>query len=52
MVKMGYVYTRVHTYTKVARGQDRVEVMSMVDLVLVKDILHYVQYVRSVKGMA
>ena len=42
-----------HKYTRVARGQDGVEVKSMLDLVLVKkDILLYVQDVREVKGMA
>ena len=31
-------------YTRVARGQDRMEVKSTIDLVLVrKDLLHYVQ---------
>ena len=33
-------------------GQDRVKVKSMIDLVLVKrDMLHYVQDVRAVRGM-
>ena len=37
---------------KVARGQDRVEVMSLIDVVLVKkDLLHYVQNMRVVRGM-
>ena len=36
-------------FTRVARGQDRVKVKSMIDLVLVKwDML---QYVRGLKGM-
>ena len=35
-----------------ARGQDGVKVMSIIDLVLVKkDMLHYVQDVKAVKGM-
>ena len=34
-----------------ARGQDGVEVKSMIDLVLVKDMLYYVQEVISVRGM-
>ena len=39
-------------YARVARGQDRVKVMSMIDMVLVKkDMLHYVQDVRAVRGM-
>ena len=34
------------------RGQDGVEVMSMIDLVQVKkDMLHYVQEVRVVRGI-
>ena len=37
-------------YTRVARGQNRVEVKSMIDLVLVKkDILHFIQEVRLVE---
>ena len=36
-----------------ARGQEGVEVKSMIDLVLVKkDILHYLQGVRPFRGMA
>ena len=39
-------------YTRVAKGQDRVKVKSMIDLVLVKrDMLPYVQDVRAVRGM-
>ena len=35
-----------------ARDQDGVEVESMIDLVLVKkDMLHYVQDMRAVRGM-
>ena len=35
-----------------ARGQDGVEVMSMIDLVLMnKDMVCYVQDVRAVRGM-
>ena len=42
----------VHKYTRVARGQDRVEVKSMIDLVQgKKDMLHFVQDVRAVRGM-
>ena len=40
---MGRVY-------RVARGQD-VEVKSMIDLVLKKVMLHYVQDVRALRGM-
>ena len=33
-----------HKYTRVARGQDGVEAMSMIDVVLVeKDMMRYVQ---------
>ena len=48
-----YVKLRsLHKYTRLARGQDGVEVKSMVDLVLVKrDILRNVQDVRAVRGM-
>ena len=39
-------------YTKTARVQDRVEVKSMIELVLVKkDLLSYVQDVRAVRGI-
>ena len=42
----------LHKCTWAAKGQDRVEVMSMIDLVLVKkDMLFYVQDVRAVRGM-
>ena len=42
----------LHKCTKLARGQDGVEVKSVIDLVLVKeDILCYVQDVRAVRGM-
>ena len=42
----------MHKYTRVARVQEGVEVKSMIDLVLVKkDMLHYVQDVRAVRGM-
>ena len=38
-----------HKCTRVARSQERVEVVSMIDLVLVKkDTLYYVQDVRTV----
>ena len=36
----------------VARDQDGVEVKNMIDMVLVKkDILRYVQHLRTVRGM-
>ena len=41
----------LHKYTKVARGQDGVEVKSMIGLVLVKDMLRYVQVVRAMREM-
>ena len=41
-----------HKYTKVASGQDGVEVKSMIDLVLVmKDMLRFVHDVSTVRGM-
>ena len=47
-----FKHRNLHTYTRVARGQDRVELKSMIDLVLVKrDRLHYVQDVKAVRGM-
>ena len=59
MLKEGYVwliYTlntkSLHKYTRKARDQDGVEVMSMRDLVQVKkDKLQYVLDMRTVKGM-
>ena len=41
----------LHKYTRVASGQDEVEVKSMIDLVPVKDMMLYVQDVRAVRGM-
>ena len=42
----------LYKYTRVARGQDGVEVKSTIDLVLVKkDMLPFVQDIRAVKGM-
>ena len=47
-----FKYRSLCRYTRVARGQDRVERKSMIDLVLVKrDILRYVQDVRVVRVM-
>ena len=47
-----FKHMNLHKYTSVARGQDAVEVWSMIDLVLVKrDRLGYVQGVRAVRGM-
>ena len=47
-----FKYKSVHKYTRVARGQESVEIKSMIDLVLVKrDMLRYVQDVRTVRGM-
>ena len=46
------VYKSLHKYTRVARGQDRVEVKTMIDLVLVKKaMLCYVQDVMTVRGI-
>ena len=40
------------SYTRGTRGQDRVQVKLMINLVLVKkDMLQYVQDVRAVRGM-
>ena len=42
----------LHKYTRVTRGQDRVEIKSMVDLILVKrNVLPYVQDVKAVRGI-
>ena len=44
-----FKHRSIHRYT---RGQDRVKIKSMIDLVLVKrDMLRYVQDVRVVRGM-
>ena len=52
VVKKYFKHRSLHTYTRVARDQDRVEVKSMIDLMLVKrDMLRYVQDVRAVRGM-
>ena len=41
-----------YRYTSVARGQDGVEIKNIIDPVLVKkDMLHYVQDVKAVRGM-
>ena len=39
----------LHNYIMVARGQGGVRVKSMIDLVVVKDIMRYVQDVRVVR---
>ena len=47
-----FEHRSLHKYTRVARVQDRVEIKSMIDVVLVKkDILHYGQDVRAVRRM-
>ena len=47
-----FKHSSLHKYTKVTRGQERVEVKCMIDLVLVKrDMLRYVQDVRTMRGM-
>ena len=47
-----FKHKSLQKYTKVARTQDRVEEMNMTDLVLVKkDMLHYLQDVKRVRGM-
>ena len=47
-----FKHISLHKYKRVARGRDGVEIKSMIDLVLMKrDMLHYVQDVRAVRGM-
>ena len=47
-----FKHTSLHKYTRVARGQDGVDVKSMIDLVLVKkDMLLYMQDVKGVRRM-
>ena len=47
-----FKHRSLHKYTRVARGQDGVEIKSMINLVLEKrDMLHYVQDVRAVRGV-
>ena len=42
----------LHKYTRLARCHDGVQVKSLIDLELVKkDMLHFVQDVRAVRGM-
>ena len=42
----------LHKYTRVTRGRDGVEVMSMIDRVQVrKEMLRYLQDVRAVRGL-
>ena len=44
-------HKNLHKYTRVAKDQEGVEVKSMIGLVLVKDMLEYVEDVRAVRGM-
>ena len=47
-----FKHKSLHKYTKVAKGQNGVEVKSMIDLVLVKKHMQrYVQDKRAVRGM-
>ena len=42
----------LHKYIRVARGQDELEVKSMIDLVLVKKVMMcYVEDVKAARGM-
>ena len=51
-VSNNYFDHSLHNYKRVARGQDGVEVKSMIDPVQVKkDMLRFVQDVRAVRGM-
>ena len=52
MGNTNFKYRSLHKYTRMAIGQNGVDIKSMIDLVLVKsDILQYEQYVRVVRGM-
>ena len=47
-----FEYKSLHKYRRMARGQDGLEVKSMVDLLLVKkNMLDYVQVVSAVRGI-
>ena len=47
-----FEHKSLHKDTRVARDQDRVEVKSMIDMMLIKkDKLHYMQNMRAMKGM-
>ena len=47
-----FEHRSLHKYKRVARGQDGVEVKSMIDLLVVKKaMLRNVQNVREVRGM-
>ena len=47
-----FKHMSLHKYSRVTKGQDGVEIKSMIDMVLVKrDILCYVQDVRAKRGM-
>ena len=47
-----FKHRSLRKYIRVARGQDGVELKSMIYLVLMKkDMLHYVHDVRAVRGM-
>ena len=43
-----FEHKNFHKYTK---DQDGVELKNIIDLVLKKDMLHFVQYVKAVKGI-
>ena len=52
MGNLHFKHRSLHKYTTVARVQDGVDIKSMIDLVLVmRDMLQYVQDVRAVRGM-
>ena len=49
---LNFEHKNLHKWTRVVRGQDGLEVKSMLALVLVKkDILHFVQDMRAKRGM-
>ena len=52
MINIYFKHKSLHKYTRVPRGQDGIEIKSMIDLVLLKkDMLRYVQDVRAVRGI-
>ena len=52
MWRITHTLNNLRKYTRVTRGQDRVKVNIMTDLVLVKkDMLYFVQDMRAVRGI-
>ena len=46
-----FEHRSLHKYTRMASGQNGVVEKNMIDLVLLKDMLHYVQDVMAVRRM-